>query len=310
MSDTDPKPTLGGRLSALGASIQYVWEQVQRVLLLVTILSVCCAVIVLVVSFGVLHRSAPHIKLNVWQGEVEVRPDSGTGGTPSEKTDEKPEEKSVPALPSVVKQPDPAPPAPKSEEVQPRPDVVLVFDRSVTSWKNNHDLFEAARAGAGKFVSALGSQSRLTLLLLNNKPVLLPEDPTQGITADESRDRIEKIFPDGPLALYDGIDKAVDRLRATPGAPSQGSVVLLTSARVHRSGMSLDALRQKVTQPGRAVRLYPVVIQPQEPDSGDSELIRALKELAEKSGGRLQRTTPENLAATVSELAAVISKGR
>jgi hypothetical protein len=305
MSNTDTRPTIGRRLSSLGTGIHYVWEQIQKVLLLITILSVACAVIVVLLPFCLRGQWAPSISVNLLKGEFAVHPVT----EPNE-----PSRRNETPAPEVVK-PNSAPvvpPTSKSREVpprkaQPRPDVVLVFDRSAASWKNDPDLFKATQNGAREFVSALGGQPRLTLVLLNNKVVLHPDDPAREIKPDDCRKRVEEVFVEGSLALYDGLEKALDRLRSAPGNGSPGSVVILTPARAQHSQLSLDGLCQQVNQPGRAVQFFPIVIGSKENDLGNAELIRELKDLAEKSSGGLRMTTTRNLAETVREVAALIS---
>jgi hypothetical protein len=182
------------------------------------------------------------------------------------------------------------------------PEVVFIFDHSGSSYGDDVELFRTAQEGAKGFLFGLNGSAAPTLLLLHSQVIWYPRPGGALPDRDALRERIDTQFPDGSLALYDGLGAAFERLRSGPTADRPGVIVVLTPAPGDKSSLTLAELRARARpQAGvRPVSLFVVALGRRGTELAN---VPTLRRLAEETGGRFYQATPDNLAPTMQALA-------
>jgi hypothetical protein len=307
MSDTVNRPTPGGLFASLWRWLKAFCEGVRTFLITVAVILTSLALLAVLAHLYFNHQKVDDIAIDWNQGQVKLKirdaqpAHGGTDGDP-----EPARGKGAPSGTSPAKDARPNE-GPGAAAPQPAPDaaedVLLVFDHSASSYGNDAALFAAAQRGARDFISALRDPPRLSLLLLHSRGVWYPRDFGPGVDRATLAGRIDAQFPDGALALYDGLNDAFDRLRSR-ASDNAATVVFLTAARADNSRLTAQDLRAKARpRPAvRPVRLYALVLAPGA-GAETSEVAGSLKDLAALTGGRFYRTSPDDLRTTAQELA-------
>lgn len=147
----------------------------------------------------------------------------------------------------------------KFHEVQDLSRVVLVIDRSGSM--EAQQKMDLAKVGAKVFVDLLHEKDGLTIVSFSGSPSI--DFPLREITSDtriQARSRIDALSPNGPTAILDAVQTALDILR--PGGSSQpaagcGEVIILLSDGIENSSTrKIDEVVENLAKSG--VRLFSI----------------------------------------------------
>ena len=176
-------------------------------------------------------------------------------------------------------------------------DVVLVFDRSGSM--KDHNRMPSARDGALRLLSMLHDQDSFSLLPFSDQPTWAVQQSAVGAGREDTKKKIEGLFPEGGTALYDAIAAAYGQQRnAAREDPRRiRAIVVLTDGEDTRSEQTLQTLlaRLEGDKESQSVRIFTI-------GYGAEANRNALERIAEATQARFFEGRPENIREVFFEI--------
>jgi Ca-activated chloride channel family protein len=175
-------------------------------------------------------------------------------------------------------------------------DLVAVVD---ISGSMEGEKIAAARTSLQQFIDLLDDRDRLQVTLFNDKVMtMVPLSPV-GEKRDEIRRRVGGIVETGGTALYDAVAQAYAELQATADPKHIRAIVVLSDGQDTASNLELQTLLQQIGQlreGGASIKVFTIAF-------GDDADEGVLKQIAEATGARSYKSSPENIMRIYGEIA-------
>ncbi|MDW8325632.1 MAG: VWA domain-containing protein [Anaerolineales bacterium] len=157
----------------------------------------------------------------------------------------------------------------------------------------------AARTSLQQFIDLLDDRDRLQVILFNDKVMtMVPLSPLGEKRADIRR-RVGGIVESGGTALYDSIAQAYAELQASADPKHIRAIVVLSDGQDTASSLTLEALLQQIGQlqeGGASIKIFTIAF-------GDDADESVLRQIAEATGARSYKSSPENIMRVYGEIA-------
>lgn len=175
-------------------------------------------------------------------------------------------------------------------------DVVAVVD---ISGSMEGEKIAAARTSLQQFIDLLDDRDRLQVTLFNDKVMTMAPLSPLGEKRDEIRRRVGGIVETGGTALYDAVAQAYTELQANADPKHIRAIVVLSDGQDTASSTELQTLLQQIGQlreGGASIKVFTIAF-------GDDADEGVLKQIAEATGARSYKSSPENIMRVYGEIA-------
>jgi Ca-activated chloride channel family protein len=172
--------------------------------------------------------------------------------------------------------------------------VVLVLD---VSGSMQGEKIAAAKVGGGELIAMLGDEDVLSLLPFNDQRTWAGQGLRMADNRQKASDTVASYFADGGTALYDAVIEAQRYLVDNPTADMITAVVVLSDGEDTNSTSSLSQLIDQVRTDNetRTTRVFTI-------GYGKDASEQVLSQLADATGAKFYRGTPENIREVFKEI--------
>lgn len=176
-------------------------------------------------------------------------------------------------------------------------DLVVVMD---ISGSMRGDKITSARASLLEFIKKLDDRDRLQIILFSSQISTLTPLTPLGEKRQQVLDSVAGIFEQGETRLYDATLAAYQDLAANGDPNHIRAIVVLSDGADTASAQTLDQVMTQINasagEGGNAIKIFTIAF-------GDSADEDVLKQIAEPTGGKQYKSSPENIQKIYDEIA-------
>jgi Ca-activated chloride channel family protein len=183
------------------------------------------------------------------------------------------------------------------KEVKKPVDLVVVLD---TSGSMEGEKISSARQSLVQFIQRLDGRDRLQVVLFNTDLITLSPLSEVGEKRDDISRRVSGIIEMGGTRLYDATLMAYQELEETGDSKHIRAVVVLSDGMDTDSQTSFNRLMDQISigseEGGTSIKLFTIAFG----DDADEDILR---QIAEATGGRQYKSSPETIGEIYAEIA-------
>jgi Ca-activated chloride channel family protein len=176
-------------------------------------------------------------------------------------------------------------------------DLVVVLD---TSGSMEGEKISSARQSLVQFIQRLDGRDRLQVVLFNTDLITLSPLSEVGEKRDDISRRVSGIIEMGGTRLYDATLMAYQELEETGDSKHIRAVVVLSDGMDTDSQTSFNRLMDQISigseEGGTSIKLFTIAFG----DDADEDILR---QIAEATGGRQYKSSPETIGEIYAEIA-------
>ncbi|PWH14430.1 MAG: VWA domain-containing protein [Anaerolineae bacterium] len=176
-------------------------------------------------------------------------------------------------------------------------DLVVVMD---ISGSMRGDKITTARASLLEFVKKLDDRDRLQIILFSSKISTLTPLTPLGPKRQQVLNSVAGIFEQGDTKLYDATLAAYQDLAANGNPDHIRAIVILSDGADTASNQTLDEVMSQINaaagEGGNAIKIFTIAF-------GSDADENVLKQIAEPTGGKQYKSSPENIQKIYDEIA-------
>lgn len=177
-------------------------------------------------------------------------------------------------------------------------DIVLVMDTSGSMGKDRR--MDNARPGAVALLEMLGNEDRFSLLSFSTKSNWAMRSVKVSDHRSQAIESVNNLFPGGGTALYDSISEAYTYLVSQKAVNSDriSAIVVLTDGEDTESKLRLAGLLSQIQsdRERQPIRVFTI-------GYGNEADGKILQNIADKSGAKFFKGTPQNIRQVFKEIA-------
>jgi Ca-activated chloride channel family protein len=184
----------------------------------------------------------------------------------------------------------------KWREIKKPVDLIVTID---TSGSMSGKKINSARQSVVQFIELLKDRDNLTVVTFNDESRILTPFSPLSTKRDEISRRVSGIVEGGDTALYDAVAESFELLQKEGDPKHIRAIVVLSDGQDTASTNDLNRVLELTAgraEGGNAIKIFTIAYG----DDADEEI---LKQIAESTGGRMYKSSPENIEKIYSEIA-------